>query len=335
MTAIAVGRFGIMAALALFFTSCGPEKHPLLRYESQIRSLEKPVSVTRAEIFLDLGSMGFKIEDARGQEISYSLQSVVAMDPTDNHMVSLGFLHIGTDDWQQRGSLVVPPNGSLENVLVEFMNDWVHERFPDGVPVPRPRLVGTVNDTAAASLMRGAVRQIETRRAVLQTVTQPRALVGDCDCSPFPEASAMLAADAVTAVFTGEVRAVGVYGRFRPDSTGASTMQREGLPGFNAIVYPDRVWKGDLRGPVMVTTTGVCRVDLRPGAHYLFFARESHASLDVGVCDGTCIMGSGEFHQRTTELGEPGSRLNPADWTVWQKDPEGGFREQYLDVSRP
>jgi hypothetical protein len=161
--------------LVLAITAC--QRPSLSDYQSTVRSLKEPITVTHAEPYLDFGSWGFTIEDANGKELSFCVQAVTAEDTTRSVglLFPIGFLHIGSDNWQGGESIPVAPGSTLETQLMALMRNWTVERFPTW-SIHTPEVWGGrigAGDTAIAHAFISAVSEIERRDAVLKGARFP------------------------------------------------------------------------------------------------------------------------------------------------------------------
>jgi hypothetical protein len=166
-----------LSPLALF--AC-QEAFPLREYESTVRALREPISVTHVDRFLDGTSWGFTIEDAAGTELSFCVQGVAAENTTRDVtlMFGIGFLHVGARDWQRGRTIPVTRGSELEQELLDLMRSWTAKRFPTWtsrgeLPLLLPRSPGAVDDSLAAQGFVSTVKLVERREFVLKTAVYP------------------------------------------------------------------------------------------------------------------------------------------------------------------
>jgi hypothetical protein len=179
-------QLAIVIILLVTLLGCGSpdlrEKfRNILEYREIVRTLEQPITVTHVDVFPNVaGSLAFTLSDARGQELSFCVQAVLAGHGSGGrHKVfGVGLIHIGDRNPVWDKSVPVGPDSEMEDELLALMREWIRKRFPDWTDstvvrhVPR-RENGAVNDTTAAVYFRSAIRLVEHRRVVLGAARYP------------------------------------------------------------------------------------------------------------------------------------------------------------------
>ena len=134
-----VGASLIEEAIALLERGCEPT-HSYVAFGDT--RLLKPIEVDEAVEYLDGGTYGFRLVDAKGEEFLLSIDrrsrwDVTEERATEQSAIPYGALLLGVMHPSQGEGTPVPPGGVDEGVLGALLRSW-HER--DGVGVSPPEV---------------------------------------------------------------------------------------------------------------------------------------------------------------------------------------------------